>query len=92
MEGDGGLLHFELLLRHAEIDLALFTFDLAYDFLLGNLQAGALDRELSVGKIALILLGGDTGLRNGLIEGGLGLAEGRFLLKELLLGAGGIEA
>ena len=79
---DGGLLDFEFLLGDAVIDLAGFALEAADDLLFGGFQAGALDGELGVGEIGLVLLGGDFGLGERLIEGGLRLAEGGLLLHE----------
>ena len=56
----------------AEIDLALLALDLADDFLSWRLRGGRFSTvKLGVGEVALVLFGGDVGLGEGLIEGGL---------------------
>ena len=92
MERDGSLRHLALLLGDAQVDAALFSLKTAHDFGFGGFQPGTLDGILRVEKIAVILLGGDARLGHGLIERGLGLAQLRLLLLELLLSAGGVEA
>ena len=86
VEIDGGLLDFEFLLGDAVIDLALLALEAADDFLFGGFEAGAFDGETGVGEVGLVLLGGDFGLGEGLIESGLRLAEGGLLLHEASAG------
>ena len=88
----GGLLHLELLLGHAEIDLALLALDAADDLLLGGLQPRFFDVVPGVGEIGGVLLRGNPGLGQLLVERGLGLLQRRLLLLQRLLGAAGVEA
>ena len=55
-------------------------------------RRGLFDGVLRVGEVALVLLGGDAGLRHGLVQRGLGLLQRGLLLLKLLFGAAGIEA
>ncbi len=86
-----GLLHFELLLREAEIDLAFLTLDGADDGLFGGFELGLFDLVGSGLEVELVLFGGDAGLGDGLVERGLGLGERGCLLFQFLLRAAGIE-
>ncbi|MCX6633369.1 MAG: hypothetical protein NTW28_37715 [Candidatus Solibacter sp.] len=91
VEIDGGFLDFELLLGDSVVDLAGLALETGDDLLFGGFKPGALDGEIGVGEVGSVLIGGDFGLGEGLIEGGLGLTEGGLLLHEGLLGTGGIE-
>src|ERR1019366_7341434 len=88
---DGGLLDLEFLAGDAVIDLAGLALEAADDLLFGGFEAGGVDGEVGVGEIGLVLFAGYFGLGEGLLEGGLGLAQGCLFLHEGFLSAGGIE-
>ena len=88
----GGLLHAQVLLGQAQVDPALLALQAADDLRLRSLQLGALHRVAGGGQVAPVLLGGDAGLGDGLVEGGLGLLERGLLLLQLLPRAAGVEA
>jgi len=69
-----GFLNARFLFRQAEVDLALFPLQRAYDFRLRGFKAGALHFIASRGEIQFILLRCDTRLSLGLVERGLRLA------------------
>ena len=91
MEIDSGFLDTKFLLREAQIDAAFLALEGADDLGFGRLHPGLFDVIFRGAEIALILLGGDAGVSDGLIEGGLRLLEGGLFFVELLLGAAGIE-
>src|SRR6185437_7021534 len=92
MGGDGGLLDLELLLRHAECELALVAVNGAEDGGFGGVELGGGDGVLGGGEIEGVLLLGDAGGGFGLVERGLGLLEGGGFGVEILAGGVGVEA
>src|SRR5436190_978823 len=68
------------------------TLNGAHDLLLGGLQARFLDIVTRGRKVALVLFGGDQGVRLRLLERGLRLLQGRVFFLKLLFGGGRVEA
>ena len=92
MQVDGGFLHAQFLLRQAQIDAALLALQLADDLGFGGLQLGLFDVVLGAAQVALVLLGGDARVGDGLVQRGLRLFQRGLFFVQLLLRAAGIEA